>query len=181
MSPKTRYLRIIRDLQNYAIRRGTVSEGYRSIFCHILSVYCKKAKFSIKDTEDLILDCIDYGFEHEALDIVKSVYKSKTIYTYTNERIAELLDFKGFDLESSYSCYTEKQREERRKQAQSRYDSKRYKTSRQSRAELKQYRRDFIKEHMEMPVKELAKALGCSERTIRYIRADMRKSDIREA
>ena len=176
MSPKTRYLRIIRDLQNYAIRRGTVPEGYRSIFCHILSVYCKKAKFSIKDTEDLILDCIDYGFEHEALDIVKSVYKSKTIYTYTNERIAELLDFKGFDLESSYSCYTEKQREERRKQAQSRYDSKRYKTSRQSRAELKQYRRDFIKEHMEMPVKELAKALGCSERTIRYIKSDMRKT-----
>lgn len=176
MSPKTRYLRIIRDLQNYSIRRDTVPEGYRSIFCHILSVYCKKAKFSIKDTEDLILDCINYEFEREALDIVKSVYESKTEYTYTNERIAELLDFKDFDLENSYACYTDEQREKRRRQTQSRYDSKRYKAARQSKEELKQYRRGFIKEHMEMPVKELAKALGCSERTIRYIKSDMMKT-----
>ena len=180
MSPKTRYLRIIRDLQNYSIRRDTVPEGYRSIFCHILSVYCKKAKFSIKDTEDLILDCIDYEFEREALNIVKSVYESKTEYTYTNEKIAELLDFKDFDLKNSYACYTEEQREKRRKQIQSRYDSKRYKAARQSKAELKQYRRDFIREHDHRTVKELAKALGCSERTVRYIKADMRKSD-REA
>ncbi len=180
MSPKTRYLRIIRDLQNYAIRRDTVPKGYRSIFCHILVVYCKKAKYGIKEAEAIILDCIDENFEREALNIVKSVYESKTEYTYTNEKIAELLDFKDFDLKNSYACYTEKQRKERRKQTQSRYDNRRYKTIRQSKAELKQHRRDFIKEHMEMPVKELAKALGCSERTIRYIRADMRKSD-REA
>ena len=143
-------------------------------------VYCKKAKYGIKEAEAIILDCIDENFEREALNIVKSVYESKTEYTYTNEKIAELLDFKDFDLKNSYACYTEKQRKERRKQTQSRYDNRRYKTIRQSKAELKQHRRDFIKEHMEMPVKELAKALGCSERTIRYIRADMRKSD-REA
>ncbi|MGI6081073.1 MAG: hypothetical protein ACOYBV_08905 [Candidatus Avilachnospira sp.] len=176
MSPKSRYLRIIRDLQNYTIRRGTVTKGYRSIFCHILGVYCKKAKYGIKEAEAIILDCIDENFEREALNIVKSVYESKTEYTYTNERIAELLNFQDFDLESSYACYTETQRAERRKQTQSRYDNKRYKTSRQSKAELKQYRRNFIKEHIEMTVKELAKALGCSERTIRYIKSDMRKT-----
>ena len=175
MSPKTRYLRIIRDLQNYSIRRAAVPEGHRSIFCHIMAVYCKKARFNIRDTEALIVDCIDGGFEREALDIIKSVYGSKTNYTYTNERIAELLDFKDFDFKNSYACYTEKQRKERRKQTQSRYDSKRYKTSRQSKSELKQYRRDFIKEHTEMTTKEIAKALGCSERTVRYIKADMRK------
>ena len=168
-------------MQNYAIRRDTVPKGYRSIFCHILVVYCKKAKYRIKEAEAIILDCIDENFEREALNIVKSVYESKTEYTYTNERIAELLNFQDFDFESSYACYTETQRAERRKQTQSRYDNKRYKATRQSRAELKQHRRDFIKEHIKMPAKELAKALGCSERTIRYIRADMRKSDIREA
>lgn len=175
LSPKTRYLRIIRDLQNYSIRRNTVPMGYRSIFCHVMAVYGKKAKFSIRDMEALILDCIDDGFEREALDIIKFVYGSKTNYTYTNKRIAELLDFKDFDLENSYACYTVEQREERRRQTQNRYDSKRYKTSRQSKVELKQYRKDFIKEHMEMTAKELAKALGCSERTVRYIKADMRK------
>ena len=175
LSPKTRYLRIIRDLQNYSIRRNTVPMGYRSIFCHVMAVYCKKAKFSIRDMEALILDCIDERFEREALDIIKFVYGSKTNYTYTNKRIAELLDFKKFDLENSYACYTEKQREERRKQTQSLYDSKRYKNSRQVKAKVKEYRKQFIEEHTEMTVKEIAKALGCSERTVRYIKADMRK------
>lgn len=175
MSPKTRYLRIIRDLQNYSIRRYTVPEGYRSIFCHIMSVYCKKARFSIRDTEAIILDCIDDGFEREALDIVKSVYKPKTAYTYTNERIAELLNFQDFDLEGSYACYTTEQREQARKRTNNIYDSKRYKDSRQSKAEVKEYRKQFIKEHTDMTAKQLSEALGCSERTVRYIKADMRK------
>ncbi len=175
LSPKRRYLRIIRDLQNYAIRRYTVPQGYRAIFCHILAVYCKKARFSIEDVEAILYDCIDNGFINEADQILQSVYQSQTDYTYTNERIAELLNFQSCDLEKSYACYTEGQREERRKRALKRYDNKRYGDSRKRKTELKQRRMEFIKEHSNMTAKELAEALDCSERTIRYIKADMKQ------
>lgn len=181
LSPKRRYLRIIRDLQNYAIRRYTVPEGYRSIFSHILAVYCKKARLGIKDTESILYDCIDDDFINEADKILQSVYQSKTEYTYTNERIAELLNFQACDLERSYACYTEGQREERRKRASKRYDNKRYRESRNEKSQLKQYRRDFIAGHSDMTAKELAKALSCSERTIRYIKAAIRQDNEREA
>lgn len=176
LSPKSRYRRIIRDLQNYAIRRYTVPEGYRSIFCHILAVYMKKARFSLKDAEAIVYGCVDDDFLNEADSILKNVYDSKTEYTYTNERIAELLDFKACDLEQSYACYTEEQREERRKQSNSRYDDKRYKEKRTAKEDLKEYRKAFIKEHTEMTAKQLSEALGCSERTIRYIKSDIRKN-----
>lgn len=63
------------------------------------------------------------------------------------------------------------------KQANSRYDDKRYKEKRQSKSDLKEYRKAFIKEHGEMTAKELAEALGCSERTVRYIKAEIRKDE----
>lgn len=177
LSPKRRYLRIIRDLQNYALRRGKVPEGYRSSFCHIAAVYCKKAKFNIKSAEAIIYACVEDGFINEAEKIIQLVYHSKTEYTYKNEKIAELLDFNDFDLENSYSYYTEEQKKEARRKKYNRYDDKRYRESRNQKSDQKEYRRKFVEEHEDMTATEIAKVLGCSERTVRYIRAGLRKDE----
>ena len=118
---------------------------------------------------------MDEYFLDEAKKILTSVYNSKTEYTYTNEHIAELLNFKPCDLEDSYAYYTEEQRKEAQKRVSKRYDDKRYSEKRKEKAKLKQYRRDFISQHMDMTAKELSETLKCSERTIRYIKADIRK------
>ncbi len=177
LPPKSRYLRIIRDLENYSARRHTVPKGHRSIFCHILAVYCKKARFSINKAERIMYKCIDKGFRNEADTVLKNIYASKTEYTYTNERIAELLDFKPYDLEHSYACYTAEQRKEARKKTNGRYDQKRYSEKRGDKKRIKQFRKDFIIRHTDMTAKELAKALTCSERTVRYIKADIKKEE----
>lgn len=177
MEKKARYTRILNDLHNYAARRKGCPVGFRSIFVHIMSVYLKKIFMPEEQAVLYVKQYIDYEFEPEAAEIVKSVYHANHDYQYTNERIAELLSFTKTDLKYSYACYTEEQREQARKQNIRLYDEKRYQHSREETAFEKQKRKEYIKNHFNEKNGELAKKLGCSVRTVQYIRAGLRKED----
>lgn len=175
LSEKARYRRILRDLHNYAARRGGVPKGFRAIFTHIMAEILFRMYLTEFDAKYFIEKYIDREFLPEAEIIVKSVFSTPKRYMYRNERIAELLGFGVEEFNDAFASYTDKQKQAARKKAVSKYDIKRYREKRALRQKEQEYRIEYIKNHTEETTVSLAKKFRCSVRTIQYIRATIRK------
>lgn len=173
----SRYRRILRDLHNYAARRRGCPTGYRAIYTHLTAVYLKRTNTTENDAYRYVRRYVDADFYAEAEAIVKSVYKRTTNYMYTNERIADLLGFTSQDLQYAFAAYTDNQRQAARTKAVNAYDARRYEESRTEAQTRKQQRHDYVKEHPADTAAQLAEQLGCSVRTIKSIRAAIRKEE----
>lgn len=172
-----RYKKIIRDLHNWAARRRGVPAGYRAIFTHILAVFLKRMNVDEEIAVIRAEEYLDADFMEEAETIIRNVYSTKTKYMYRNERIAELLDFTEEDLKDSFCAYTEKQRKKAHQKAVNEYEYKRFNAKRQAAYEKRQTRYEYIRRHSGDTVASLAKELKCSERTIRYYKAKLKKEN----
>lgn len=176
-----RYRRIVRDLHNYAARRSGVPEGHRAIFTHLMAIFLKRMKVVKEEALSYIETYLDEDFSQEAAAIIESVYRTKTSYLYTNERIAELLNFTEEDLKNSFSAYTEEQKEKATKKRNAEYHDKIYKEERAKRAEFKKQRYEYVKNNPQKTAAELAKDLDYSIRTIKRIRAQIRQDEKKSA
>ena len=177
MKAKERYRKILRDLHNYAARRGGCPQGFRSNFTHIMaSLLSRMLCYSEEDAINYISKYVDEGFLPEVRYTVHSVFSQGDDYMYTNSRIAELLKFQPCDLQHSFAAYTEMQKIETRQRTQNAYDEKRYHAKRTARKQQKTERKVFIQAHPEMTAQELAVALKCSVRTVYNIKSGIKKS-----
>ena len=164
------FSRRVTDLLNYYNRRNRNIEGYRNIFFTIL-VYTFKAWGTTKEeTESQCLGLVECDFETELLQIIEKAYNNNTTYKYTNETIAELLNFQEYDYEHSYSCYREQDRVEReRLRSKQRYQATKIK-NKVCREEMKS-----IIRNSKATNRELEKQLGVSRSTIKRIRNQIKR------
>ena len=156
------FSRRVTDLLNYYNRRNRNIEGYRNIFFTIL-VYTLKAWGTTKEeTESQCLDLVECDFESELLEIIEKAYNNNTTYKYTNETIAELLNFQDYDYEHSYSCYREQDKVERERLR----SKKRYEPIKNKNKNKKEHIRTTISNNPQMTNKQLANMLGVCVNTI---------------
>lgn len=156
------FSRRVTDLLNYYYRRNRDIEGYRNTFFTIL-VYTLKAWGTTKEeTESQCLDLVECDFESELLEIIEKAYNNNTTYKYTNETIAELLNFQQYDYEHSYSCYCEQDRLERERLR----SKKRYEPIKNKNKNKKEHIRTTISNNPQMTNKQLANMLGVCVNTI---------------
>ena len=158
--------RRITDLLNYYYRRNGKIDGYRNIFFTIFVHTLKAWGFTEDKTEERCFDLIEPDFEAELHQIIKKAYSNSKTYKFTNETIAELLNFQEYDYEQSYSTYREQDRLEReRLRGKKRYEATKVK-NKVSRALLEQ----AVIQNSHLKLRELAEMLGISIATASRIR-----------
>lgn len=159
-----RYLNIVKDLNNYFVRRKGNLPHKRDIFIHILTTVLVNAKVSYLDGQKTISNYLSPDFYEEGLKIYDNTYDlmvKGSMYHYSNTRIAELLEFTTNDFKHSFGSYNEESQIERKKK----YNSKRCAKGKQQ----KKFLYEYIASHMDSPVKEIAIIFDVSKRTvIRY-------------
>ncbi len=156
------FSRRVTDLLNYYNRRNRNIKGYRNIFFTIL-VYTFKAWGTTKEeTESQCLVLVECDFETELLQIIEKAYNNNTTYKYTNETIAELLNFQKYDYEHSYSCYRKQDRVERERLR----GQKRYEPIKNKNKNKKDKIKSTIVQNPQMTNKQLAEMFGVTTRTI---------------
>ena len=166
LNRNTMFGRRITDLLNYYYRRNGKIDGYRNIFFTIFVHTLKAWGFTEDKTEERCLDLIEPDFEAELHQIIKKAYSNSKTYKFTNETIAELLNFQEYDYEQSYSTYREQDRLEReRLRGKKRYEATKVK-NKVSRALLEQ----AVIQNSHLKLRELAEMLGISIATASRIR-----------
>lgn len=166
-----RFVRLLRDLQNFVVLRHCVPIGKRSTFCHIYASIAKRAFIP----EAYVLDYFSLifgSFFSEAEKVLASVYKSSVVYMYSNARIAELLEYDELDFEHCQCCYTAEQVARSKAERNALY----YNSQEEVREKRlwKEYRFEYVASHIEESSSFIAKQLGCSVSTVKRIKRSLR-------
>lgn len=171
--PAWRYKNIIYDLHNYYVHRKGQIQGYRHKFFYIFTIYLK---YMGKSKENAIKDMqiyVDDDFKNEFLVLVDDIY-NKHYNILKNSTIAEWLDFTDVDKFNSYACYDEEQIKQQLYDNKIRYENKRKEERLSKKNENKNYKIEFIKEHITETNQTLADVLGVSIRTIQYLKKEIK-------
>ena len=167
--PKSRYKNLLGDLNNYYYHREGKINGYRHTFIFLIANY---ARIFMSESECIEL-CTQYvtdSFKDEMLSIIKSVYNNDNTYYYNYATIAKLLDFDEFDLKSSYCCFSDEIKRERKKA----YDRAYYQRKKDvKQAKLAGKRRNsecMVELYFDRPAKEIAELTGLSLASVYRIR-----------
>lgn len=183
--PHARYWNIIKDLHNYYVRHKGNIFGCRNVFIHIMATLLKKVGMPLDEACDFIEPYCTIDFLKEAIRTVKYIYtptqdnKDDTeakYYHYNNESIALLLGFTEIDYASSYSCFNEASRKERKRESNRRAKDKQLKEKRTRKQLQKEYLHNFISENLDMPSSEIAILFDISTRTVQRIKKKIRES-----
>lgn len=175
----SRYWNIIKDLHNYYVRHNGDIYGMRNEFIHILACFLRIVQMSLDEAEDYIEVYCTVDFLDEAIITVEKIYNReiKKLYHYSNESIAELLNFTEDDYIKSYCAYREKERLEKRQRACKRAKDKQLAKRRAKNNKTKNGIRLYVSENMNMPSSELAILCGVSVRTIQRIKKAIQKKE----
>lgn len=170
---KARVWNVVIDLHNYFCRHDCNIIGHRHQFAHILTVLLYKCAYSADEIKKFVLPYFTSDFVEEAEATIERTLKRK--YSYKNSTIAIMLGFTLQDYEKSYCCYTEEQKQQRRKKTNAKSYKKYYEKQKAERqptprqiAAQKNY--EYVKAHPEKTQKDLSAYLGVSVDTIKRIR-----------
>ena len=132
-----RYWNIIKDLHNFYLRHNGCLYGRRNIFIHIMATFLKLVHMPADEACDFIEPYCTVDFLEEAEYTVRYIYATEKPYHYNNDSIALLLGFTDTDYSSSYCCFNESSRQERKRASNRKAKAKKYKEARENKKEEK--------------------------------------------
>lgn len=158
-----------KNLHNYFVRHDGNIKGCRDSFVFIIANTLKAQG----KTQQEALNYTEKYFENddfmkEAITIIANTYESQKLYKFSNEKIAEMLDFDEDDMAQSYGLFDSEAKEAHKKAKWKRQKAKQ-KLERQEKNN-KDGIKKYVRDNMDAPIKELALVCGVSTRTINNIK-----------
>ena len=163
------------DVTHFVRHDGNI-KGYRDSFVFIIANTLKAQG----KTQQEALEYIEKYFENdtfmkEAITIIANTYKSQKLYKFSNEKIAEMLDFDEDDMAQSYGLFDSESKEAHKKAKKKRQNAKQ-KLERQEKSN-KDGIKKYVRDNMDAPIKELALVCGVSRSTILRIKKSILNED----
>lgn len=170
--PKSRYKNLLGDLNNYYVNRRGQINGYRHTFIFLIANYAR-IFMTKSECVELCSKYVTEAFEDEMYSIIESVYDSDFTYYYNFTTIGKLLDFNSFDIQNSYSSFSEDIKKERKRKRDREYYQRKKSFTKTPAAKRRQHNYLIIKLNIDKPVNEIAKMCDLSISSIYRIRKEI--------
>lgn len=166
----------VKNLHNYFVRHSGNIKGNRNNFIFIYIETLKALNKSQEETTKILYKYFgNTTFENEMLNFIDIHYKDENIYKFSNEKIAELLEFDEDDYKYSFGLFDEDSKKIYRKNINKR-TSERRKAQREEKNNKKGIEQ-FIKDNIDMPENDLATLCDISTRTVRRYKRKIKDSN----